>query len=90
MHILPGFILREVVGETVAIPSGESAHMLSGLVALNETGLFLFNLLKTDRTEDQLVEALLEEYDTDAETARADVAEFLDLLRQYQLLVEEK
>ena len=54
MHIVSGFILREVVGETVAIPSGDSAHFLSGLVALNETGAFLFRLLKSEHTEDSL------------------------------------
>ncbi len=89
MRIVSGFILREVVGETVAIPSGESAHLLSGLMALNETGRFLFDLLQTDRTQQQLVDALLEEYDTDPQTAEADVAEYLAMLRQHNLLVDE-
>lgn len=88
MRIVSGFIIREVVGETVAIPSGDSAHLLSGLVALNETGRFLFGLLQTEQTEAKLVRAMLEEYDTDPATAEADVAEFLAMLRQHKLLVE--
>lgn len=89
MRIISGFILREIVGESVAIPSGESARLLSGLVALNETGQFLFRLLQQEQTEDALVRALLEEYETDEATAREDVSQFLQLLRQHQLLVEE-
>ena len=89
MHIVSGFILREVVGETVAIPSGDSAHLLSGLVALNETGAFLFRLLETEQTEEALIQAMLKEYDTDPATAAADVAQFLDMLRQHQLLAED-
>lgn len=89
MRIISGFILREIVGESVAIPSGESARLLSGLVALNETGQFLFRLLQQEQTEDTLVRALLEEYETDEATAREDVSQFLQLLRQHQLLVEE-
>lgn len=89
MRIVSGFILREVVGETVAIPSGESAHLLSGLVALNESGGFLFGLLRQERTREELVQALLEEYDTDRATAEADVDEYLDMLRKHRLLVED-
>lgn len=89
MRIISGFILREIVGESVAIPSGESARLLSGLVALNETGQFLFRLLQQEQTEDSLVEALLREYDTDRITAQEDVSQFLQMLRQHQLLVEE-
>lgn len=89
MRIISGFILREIVGESVAIPSGESARLLSGLVALNETGQFLFRLLQQEQTEDSLVDALLREYDTDRITAQEDVSQFLQMLRQHQLLVEE-
>lgn len=89
MRIVSGFILRDIAGESVAIPSGQSARLLSGLVALNETGQFLFRLLQQEQTEASLVAAMLEEYDIDAPTAQEDVAEFLDLLRQHQLLVEQ-
>ena len=88
MRIVSGFILREVVGETVAIPSGDSAHLLSGLVALNEPGQFLFRLLQTDRTQQELVQAMLEEYDVDAASAETDVAEYPAMLRHHRLLIE--
>ena len=88
MHIVSGLILREIMGETVAVPSGNAAHLLSGLVVMNETGAFLFELLKTERTFDELVQAVLVEYDTDPVTAHADVTEYLELLRQHRLLVE--
>lgn len=87
MRIVPGFILREIVGETVAIPSGEAVYRLSGLVALNETGKFLFELLQTEQTEATLVHSLMDAYEVDAATAAADVAEFLELLRQNQMLM---
>lgn len=89
MRIVSGFILREIVGETVAIPSGDSARLLSGLIALNETGRFLFGLLQQEQTERSLVAALLEEYEIDPVTAGEDVSQFLQLLRQHGLLVEQ-
>ncbi|MBQ3073356.1 MAG: PqqD family protein [Ruminococcus sp.] len=89
MKVSDGFILREIAGETIAIPSGDAARELSGLVALNETGKFLFELLQKDTTEAKLVETLLEEYDATPEDAQRDVADFLDMLRGGGILIED-
>lgn len=88
MHILGGFIVRDIAGETIAIPSGDAAKCLSGLLALNESGKLLFELLQNEQTEVDLVEALLHEFDVDYTTAQADVAEFLGILRSSGVLVE--
>lgn len=89
MHILSGFIVREIADETIAIPSGDAAKKLSGLIALNESGKLLFELLQTEQTKSSLVKALLEEFDIDTATAEADVSEFLDILRQGGVLIED-
>ena len=89
MRIVSGFFLREIVGETVAIPSGEAAHQLSGLISLNGSGKMLFELLQTEQTEESLIREMTERYEVDAATAKQDVQEFLDLLRQNRLLKED-
>lgn len=89
MRIVPGFILREIAGETIAIPSGDSAHLLSGLAALNGSGKFLFELLQTNQTEDTLIDAMTGSYDIDRDSAQADVLEYLDFLRANRLLLED-
>ena len=88
MHIVPGFILREVAGEIIAIPAGEAANTLSGLVSLNPCGKFLFELLQTEQTVESLTQAILDAYDIDFNTAQADVQEFLDIFRQSGMLIE--
>ena len=89
MRIVPGFILREIAGETIAIPSGDSAHLLSGLAALNGSGKFLFELLQEDQTQESLVNAMTDSYDIDRDTAQTDVLEFLNFLRENHLLLED-
>lgn len=89
MRIVSGFIVREVAGETIAIPAGTAARELSGLLALNGSGKFLFELLQTEQTEDSLVQAFLDAYDVDIDTARADVADFLSVLRDSGVLQEK-
>ena len=88
MRIPSGFIIRKVAGETVAVPTGEAARSLSGLVALSGCGEFLFELLKEEQTVDSLVDALLNTFDVDPDTARADVMEFLTILRTNGILIE--
>lgn len=89
MHIVSGFIVREIAGETIAIPSGDATKVLSGLLALNESGKLLFELLYNEQTQESLIEAMLQEFDIDYDTAQADVEEFLGILRSSGILVEE-
>ena len=88
MHVVPGFVVREIAGETIAIPAGAAARELSGLLALNGSGQFLFELLQTEQTEDSLVNAMLETYEIDEATASADVVEFVEILRNSGVLAE--
>ena len=90
MHVVPGFVVREIAGETIAIPAGPAARELSGLLALNGSGRFLFDLLQSEQTEQALVQAMLDSYEIDTPTAQADVAEFLQILRSNGILIENE
>lgn len=90
MHVVPGFVVREIAGETIAIPAGPAARELSGLLALNGSGAFLFDLLQSEQTEQSLVQAMLDSYEIDQATAAADVAEFLEILRSNSILIENE
>lgn len=88
MRIDPGFILREVAGEFILIPTGEAARNLSGLIALNSTGKFLVDLLKNDISQENLVTEMLNTYDVDKKTAEEDIIYFTSLLRENKMLIE--
>lgn len=88
MRIVSGFHVRRILDEIVAIPGGDASRQLSGIVSLNEIGAFLFEALMQEQTEESLIQAILNEYETDPETARADVTEFLEHLRNAGLLIE--
>ena len=55
---------------------------------LNGTGRVLWERLSEGASEDDLVGALLDTYDVDAQRARSDVAAFVADLRQRQLVAE--
>ena len=85
MKLKDGFILRDVAGQTVVLPSGEDLD-LNMMITLNETGRFLWQLLEEDKDESDLVTALLSEYDVDEVTASNAVAGFIAKLNEHGFL----
>ena len=79
MKIKDGFLLRTVAGQHVVLPGSETLE-LDVMITLNDTGAFLWERLQSDATEENLVQALLAEYDVDQETAAAAVASFVKKL----------
>ena len=88
MRLVEGFVLRQTLDEWIAVPCGQSALRMSGLVSMNETGAFIFSALQQEHTEDTLKSLLLDNYDTDEETTAQDVRYFVEYLRKNNLLVE--
>ena len=79
-------ILREIAGEHILVPVGETALRFQGMITLNESGLLLWQKLQSGCTGEDLVEALLAEYQVERSQAQADVAAFLEKLSQVELL----
>ena len=81
MKLKPGFILRTVAGQVVVLPSGDELD-LNMMITLNDTGKFLWERLETGAEVEELVSALLAEYDVDEATARAGVERFIAKLNE--------
>ena len=86
MKIKKELIKREIAGETILVPVGKTVFDSNGLFALNEVGGFLWDLLPQAKTEEALLEAVLAEYDVSAQEAAKDIAEFLNKLRQMEII----
>ena len=86
MKIKSGFMLREVAGNYIVVAVGSRVKEFNGIINLNETGAFIWGLLEKGATEEELLTALLNEYEVDKEVARADVLSLLDKIREAGLL----
>lgn len=77
----PGFLLRRLGDESMVIAIGEASESFNGMIRLNSTGVFYWELLEQGATEDLLVAKTLEHFDgPDEATARQDVQEFLQTI----------
>lgn len=90
MKVSNDFILREIAGEYLLVPVGNAAAKFNGLITLNETAHTIFQALSEERTVEELTTIVTSEYEVDDDTARADVDEFIQQLRQIGALVESE
>lgn len=93
VKIKDGYLLRNIADEWIVIPRGEHALKFSAMIVLNETGAFLWNILKEEKTIADLIDAMRSEYGIDRETAERDVKAFVEQLKSenvVELLDEER
>jgi hypothetical protein len=85
MKLNPFVVMAEQFDGTGLVFNPES----NGAVALNKTGVYLWNRLKDGASEAEMVSGLLEKYEgVTEEKASADVKSFLEKLRSRSLLSE--
>lgn len=86
MKINKEYVLREIAGDYIIIPVGKTVLEFNGLITVNEVGVFLWKMLQEEVTMDDLVKAVLSEYEVEEAVARADIQEFLDKLTEAGVL----
>ena len=89
MKIKEGFILRDVADKTFVVAVGELSKTFNGIITLNETGKFIWQLLAVGASEEEIVEKLLAECeDAQREVVEKDVKNFIEQLKGDKILEE--
>ena len=82
------FVVRQIAGDTVIVPVGETALRCSGMITVNKTGAVLWQALESESDEETLIRLLTDRFEVDHETAAADVKVFLAQMRKQGFLSE--
>lgn len=88
MKLKEGFVLRRVGDNHVVVPVGIQTVDFRCIISLNDTGAFIWQQLQKPCTAEEIVAALLAEYDVPADVAKADVDTYIAALREKNLLDE--
>lgn len=88
MKLNSDIMLGNIDGKDFAIATGNLSKKFNGIINNNPTANYIFTLLKTEQTEDSIVQAMLEKYDAPEDVIRADVRELLDVIRKAGILEE--
>ena len=84
----PSFEIVDTVGEYFAVPVGDMAKQFNGIITLTEAAVFLLEQMRTtDKKVDDLIDALLSEYDITYKQAKEDVMKAVETFSSLGLVI---
>ena len=90
MKINPIYKVRKIAGENIILLQGKTGGDMTRVVAFNESALLTWDSLQgKDFTVDDAVAVLLDNYDVEEATARADAGKWVETIRENGLLLPE-
>ena len=84
--IKPGYALREIAGECLAIPVGANTPT-QDMIVLNPVSALLWKELESEKTLSQLITAVTNEFDASKEEVTADILDFINELKSLDILI---
>ncbi len=82
------FIKRKIGTQYVIVAVGAATKKFNGMISVNSTGSFIWDQLEQSKTLDELVNAIVENYEIDAETATAHATQFVNTLKGVGAIAE--
>lgn len=89
MKAKQGFILRNVVDEYILMPTGDNIGRFNGTVLLNEVSAFVWEKLQNSLSRDDLLKAILDEFEVEKTVAAADLDALLATLKEYGVIEDD-
>ena len=80
----PNMVFREIAGEALLVPIRNNIGDLNSIFTLNETASFVWARIDGEHTLQDVVAALVAEYEIDEEQAAQDVLELIAQLETVQ------
>lgn len=81
------FLLQNVAGTQVIVPVGNAVIDFPGMITVNGTGAYIWQLLEHEQTVESLAQAIVENYEVTEAQATADVEAFLAQLQPTGALI---
>ena len=88
MKLCGEFVVRRVMDNTVAIPVGQTALELNGMILLNDVSKVIWDCLEQGTDIEHAVTAVTDAFEVSRDEAREDILEFWDKLQKMHLLEE--
>lgn len=86
MNIKKKLLKRQIAGDAFLVPLGKEIYDSNGLFFLTEVGEFIWDRLEQAESADDILGAILEEYDVEESVARKDIDAFFEKLRTMDII----
>ncbi|MDO4491087.1 MAG: PqqD family protein [Lachnospiraceae bacterium] len=88
MKIKGTFVLRSIMDENVLIPVGDTAAEINGMIALNKTGAAVWQGIEAGKTDDEIIETLVQRFEVEKSVAKEDYQAFTEGMKAAGILTE--
>lgn len=82
----PSIVTRKTGNEYVLVPVANNIADMNSVYTLNETGAFIWEHIDGKRCVNDLIEALVKEYEIDEKAASEDVFSFISEMKKYLII----
>ena len=79
-------VTRKTGNEYVLVPVTNNIADMNSVYTINETGAFIWELIDGKKNVEELIDAVIDKYDADRETATKDVFTFIENMRSYVII----
>lgn len=86
MNIKKRLLKRQIAGDAFLVPVGKEVYDSNGLFFLTDAGEFIWDRLEQAQRMEDILSAILEEYDVEESVARKDVEAFFEKLRAMEII----
>ena len=84
----PSIVTRKTGNEYILVPIANNIADMNSVFTLNETGAFIWELIDGKRCVEDIINALIAEYEIDYENASKDIFSFIENMRKYLIISE--
>ncbi len=79
-------VTRKAGKEYIVVPVSNNIADMNSVYTLNETGAFIWDQIDGEKNVEEIISALISEYDIENDTAMSDVLSFLEKMNKFLIL----
>ena len=76
------FLVRNIAGDNVMMPIGETAIKFNGLIMANDVAAFIWEQIENVETNEELAKMICEEFDVSYEVALGDATKLVAQMKK--------
>ncbi|MBR2716031.1 MAG: PqqD family protein [Ruminococcus sp.] len=89
MKLNSDYVLRAFSGKYIAVSVNDSDDNNNVFITMNKSSAFVWELLQNEMSYEEVLSKIIEKYNIDEVTAKADLDEFIDKLKEAGVLYEQ-
>lgn len=82
----PSVVTRKTGSEYVIVPVTGNIADMDSIFTLNETGAFIWEQIDGEKSVEEIIRLVVDEFEIDRDTATNDVLGFLDSMKEYLII----